>query len=166
MHHVFAHTQGPKVFCCDVDYAAYLRLLSESVKLYGWQCLAYCLMPNHVHVLVRTPEPNLGLGMWRLQSRFARDHNRRHDGKGYVWDRRYGSKRITTDAYLLTALAYIAHNPVEAHLVAGPEKWPWSSFGGVVGGRPPDWVAARLLLEHVGGPDPRGAYARLCRFAP
>ena len=166
MHHVFAHTQEPKVFDRATDYAAYLALLQEVAHRCGWRCLAFCLMPNHIHLVLETPQPNLGAGMWRLQHRFALGYNKRYDGSGYVWDGRYGNRRIKDDAYLMTALWYLAYNPVRARLAAAPEAWRWSSCGPVLEHRSPAWLDEQRLLEYLGGPNPRAAYEELCRYVP
>ena len=88
IHHVFARgNRRQRVFLDDDDRLAYLDLLGRAVGRLGWNCLAYCLMGNHVHLLVHTPEPNLGPGIGLLHSRYARWFNRRHDVEMHLFHR-------------------------------------------------------------------------------
>ena len=163
---MFARAFDPVLFRDDGDYTAYLALLARAVGWMGWRCLSYCLMPNHVHLLLETPEPNLGAGMCRLHGDFAQAYNRRHGRRKYVFESRYGSRRIKDDAQLLTLLAYIARNPIEKSLCERPEDWPWSSHGDVIADRSPWWVADQRLMAYLegisGGGSPRQRYAELC----
>ena len=111
-----------------------------------WRCLAYCLMDNHVHLLIETPEANLGSGMQWLHGFYAQAYNERHGRVGHVFQGRYGAVRITSDEQLWTVAAYIANNPVEGGLCARPEDWPWSSHAAAILGRPsPDWLDVERL---------------------
>jgi putative transposase len=164
MHHVYARgNRKQRIYLDDRDRVAYLRLLGLVVRERGWRCLAYCLMSNHLHLLVETPQPNLGAGMESLQGGYARGFNRRHGRTGHLFERRYGAVRIRSDAQLWWVVRYIAMNPVEAGLCARPEEWRWSSAGG---GAP--WLDRRRLLEHLAaqGGDPRRRYAELLNPQP
>ena len=150
----------------DIDRRRYLALLEHVVGVTRWRCLSYCQMGNHVHLMIETPEPNLGKGMQVLHGDFARDVNIRHGRSGHVFQGRYGSKRLRTESHLWTAAAYIAANPVEAGLCAAPEAWPWASHRMAAPGRTsPLWLDSdRLfeLFESLGG-DPRERYCELVR---
>jgi REP element-mobilizing transposase RayT len=151
-----------RLFLDDVDREGYLWLLGQVIVRQGWRCLSYCLMNNHVHLLIETPEPNLGRGIQIVHGDFGRNFNRRHDGSGHVFQRPYGSNRMTNDEHLWTAAAYIAANPVEAGICARPEEWPWSSYGATSAGlRRPAWLDSERLLERfsVLGGDPLARYA-------
>ncbi len=105
-------------------------------------------MSTHYHVLLRTPEPNLAVGMQLLNNRFARYFNKRHGGSGAVFRSRYHSGVIETDGHLLEVCRYIALNPVRAGLCQRPEEWNWSSYGSCVStARSFSFVASRELLE-------------------
>jgi REP element-mobilizing transposase RayT len=86
-------------------------------------------MPNHIHLLIETTEPNLGEGMQRLQSLYAQVFNATYGRSGHLFQGRFGAVRIRTQAQLDAVLDYIALNPVEAGLCGTPEDWPWSSSG-------------------------------------
>ncbi len=161
-HHVFARgVRKTPIFRDDRDRIGYLRMLASAIELKGWRCLSYCLMTNHMHLLLQTPEPNLGTGMQRFHGAYAQTFNRRYGLRGHVFESRYEARRIKTDAQLFVVARYIAHNPVEAGLCAAPEDWPWSSHGATVGGSGPPWLDTALLLDHFGswGGDGLGSYA-------
>jgi putative transposase len=161
--HVFARGNGRGlIFLDDTDRHRYLRLLGETVMRQRWYALAYCLMDNHVHLLLETPERNLGEGMQRLHGRYAQRFNRRHDHVGHVFQGRFGSVRVTTDAQMWAVTAYIAANPVSARQARRPDEWPWSSYRATLTGSGPHWLAAPRLLEHFGalGGEPVLRYRR------
>ena len=134
VHHVWARGNNKALlFHDDVDREGYLWLLGSVVVRHRWRCLSYCLMDNHMHLLVETPEPNLGDGMQRLHGDFGRGFNRRHARSGPVFQGRFGSKPVGSDEQLWTVAGYIAANPVEAGLCRSPEDWRWNSHACVVG---------------------------------
>jgi REP element-mobilizing transposase RayT len=104
-------------------------------------------MTNHVHLLVETPQPNLGDGMQLLHGTYGSWFNNRHTVGGHVFQGRYGAKRIKDEVHLITVARYIDANPVEAGLAATPERWPWCSRGA----RPtPRWLADHRRRELLG----------------
>jgi REP element-mobilizing transposase RayT len=116
------------IFLDDVDYMTFLRMLAQVVAEFGWRCHAYCLMPNHYHLLLETPEPNLGRGMHVLNGRYARRFNERHGHVGHVFQGPYHREPVERDEHLAETCRYIALNPVRAGLCERPEDWPWSSY--------------------------------------
>ena len=94
------------------DRWRYIKLLRKTVERTSWMCLSYCLMGNHVHLLIETREPNLGAGMHRLHGAYAQWFNRRHGFVGHVFQNRYESVTIENDPQLWVTAAYIARNPV------------------------------------------------------
>src|SRR5439155_9970884 len=91
-------------------------------------CHAYCLMTNHYHLLLETPEPNLGRGMLVVNGSYARYLNRTHELDGHVFDGPYGVDAVERDEHLLETCRYIVRNPVRAGLVDNPGDWSWSSY--------------------------------------
>jgi putative transposase len=161
VHHVYARgNDRRRIFVDDVDRHGYLALLGVVVASQRWRCLAYCLMDNHVHLLVETPEANLGAGMQRLHGTYGRDFNARHGRSGHVFQGRYGSMLVTADEHLWVAVAYIAANPVEAGVCSGVADWPWSSHTAILDGAAPPWVDLRRLLSYFAeaGGDPWRRY--------
>lgn len=88
-HAVARGNRGARIFRDDADYAEYLKLLAGVVKRFRWDVLAYCLMGNHVHLVVETPEPNLLAGMQWLHGKYGRYFNDRHDLFGHLFQGRY-----------------------------------------------------------------------------
>jgi putative transposase len=135
------------IYVDDQDYRRYVDRLAATVARHGWRCLAYCLMPNHMHLLVETPQPNLGKGMQMLHGEYGAEFNRRHGRDGHVFGGRFKASLIRTSARFVEMVGYIALNPVAAQLCRRPEDWPWSSHVATVSGPPPTW----LDLEHLFG---------------
>jgi REP element-mobilizing transposase RayT len=164
VHHVYARgNDGRLVYRDDLDRVMYLRMLGRVVRRNAWRCLAYCLMDNHLHLLIETPKPNLGSGMQWLHGLYAQTYNERHGRNGHVFQGRYGAVLIESDEQLCVVAAYIARNPLNAGLCRLPGEWPWSSYGAAVGGPSPDWLDAERLLWYfgAGGGEPRRRYAAL-----
>ena len=155
------------IFRDDFDRRRFLKTLGAVVEETGWLCLGFCLMNNHFHLLLETPEPNLGEGMHRLQTAYAKGFNERHQRDGHLFQGRYGSKRMKSEAQLWTTAAYIARNPVEAGLCSDPVDWKWGSHRFVLEGGEPRWLAVERLLWHFGGVggDPRRIYGALASAA-
>jgi putative transposase len=159
--HVFARgNRRQQIYLDDVDRRRYLAMLGSVVKQYDWRCLAYCLMENHVHLLLETPRANLGAGMQWLHGLYAQTFNERHGRSGHLFQGRYGSVRVTTDAQLWVLARYLALNPVKAELCERPGEWPWSSHGALIASRLPRWLDHPRLLEYfaAAGGDPPGRY--------
>jgi putative transposase len=150
IHHVYARgVAGRAIYVADSDRHVYLRLLEATVARREWRCLAYCLMGNHVHLLVETPRANLGDGMQGLHGDYVRYFNDRYRRRGPLFQSRFGSSRLKTDERLWSTAVYIARNPVEAWLCKRPDDWPWSSHAETLGRRPaPPWLDAGRLLSH------------------
>jgi putative transposase len=162
--HVFARGNDKRViYRDDGDRRMYLRILRSTVGHCRWRLLAYCLMNNHVHLLLETREPNLGAGMGRLHGSYAQRFNLRHGSSGHVFQGRFGAERINTDEQLWTAAVYIAMNPVEAGLCRRPDDWPWSSHSMTLSGTAPDWIDTTHLLKYfaAAGGDGRRRYAEM-----
>jgi putative transposase len=158
VYHVFSRgNRKLPIYVDDVDRQRYMIRLARVISWMRWRCLSYCLMGNHVHLLVETRVPNLGLGMQRLHGTYAQYFNGRYDHVGHLFQGRFKAEPVTTDVQLWVTAAYIAQNPVEAGLCRAPADWPWSSHASIVNDTAPPWLDdARLLgyFEPLGG-DPR-----------
>ena len=128
IYHVFARGNDRQaIFSDDLDRQTYLLILGDVCKQFSWGRLAYCLMSSHFHLLLETPQPNLSEGMQRLQNRYAKRFNHRHERSGHVFGERFGSVLVTSDKQLVAVTAYIEQNPVKAGLCDAPELWPWTN---------------------------------------
>lgn len=165
LHHVFARGNGKqRIFLVDSDRLIYLRMLARVIDRMSWRCLAYCLMENHLHLLIETPLANLSAGMQRLHGRYAQDFNERHSRVGHVFQGRFGAVRVRSDEQLWAVAAYIARNPVAAGLCEFAEEWTWSSHAAMIGvRRAPKWLDIPRLESLLGGTtrDPISALAEL-----
>lgn len=148
IYHVYARGNDRRqIYADSKDCLVYLDILGRVVRFMKWRCMAYCLMRNHVHLLIETPDGNLSAGMQQLHGQYAQRFNARHGAVGHLFQGRYGATRISSDAHLHAAAAYIALNPVEAGLCTVPEEWKWSSFRAASGASVPNWVEAHALLD-------------------
>src|SRR5437763_6629604 len=124
VHHVVARgVDRRRIFMDREDYERYIRLLIGAVRRYRWLCLSFSLMPNHVHLVIETPEPNLSAGMQRFHGEVGRTFNDRHGRVGHLFERRFWSDRIRDEAQLVVVLGYVVLNPVAAALCGRPEDW-------------------------------------------
>ena len=121
------------IFDDDDDRLAFLHILSEVVERFNWLCYAWCLMSNHYHLLIQTPDGNLSKGMRQLNGVFTQTSNRRHRRVGHLFQGRYKAILVDSDAYLLELSRYIVLNPVRARMVKTPEAWAWSSYRATMG---------------------------------
>jgi REP element-mobilizing transposase RayT len=159
--HVTARgNDGQAIFRNDGDRGRLILLLAGAIGRCRWQCLAYCLMTNHYHLLIRTPEPNLGDGMRRLNGRYAQEFNRRYERSGHLFQGRFHSVTATRDEQLLEAVRYITLNPVRANLCLRPDDWQWSSHRALLGADGPGIVDVDEALGRFGafGGDGRERY--------
>ena len=116
------------IFLDEEDRQLYLRLLIGVARALKWRVLAYCLMPNHVHLLVETRRPNFARGIQLLHGRYAQVFNLKYGRVGHLFQGRYGSRLIHDELDLAVIFGYIAANPVAASLCKRPEDYPWSSY--------------------------------------
>jgi REP element-mobilizing transposase RayT len=139
------------IFLEDRDRRLLLRILSDVVARYRWVCHAYCLMTNHFHLLVETPEANLSRGMRQLNGLYTQRFNRAHERVGHILQGRYGAVLVERDAHLLELARYVVLNPVRAGLVGDAEDYPWSSLRATLGlESAPEWLKTGALLVRFG----------------
>ncbi len=139
------------IFDDDRDRSALLNILGEVVSRFRWRCHAYCLMANHYHLMIETPEANLTKGMRQLNGVFTQWSNRRHKRSGHLFQGRYKAIMVDRDAYFLELSRYIVLNPVRAAMVKHPRLWAWSSYGATIGTTAaPNWLSTDDLLAEFG----------------
>ena len=157
IYHVSARgNRREETFRCEADYALYLALVSRIAAELVWEVFAYCLMPNHVHLVFRTKHANVAAGMQRLNGRYAQLFNERYGLSGHLFQGRYSAKLIESEAHALEVARYVVLNPVRARLCIHPCEWPWSSYRATAGiGLCPRFLNVRFFLRQFG----RGADA-------
>ena len=145
------NAQAP-IFLNDDDRRLFLAILGEVIKKYRWLCYGYCLMGNHYHLLIETPDGNLSVGMRQLGGVYTQKFNREHDRIGHLFQGRYKSILVERESYLLELCRYIVLNPVRAGLVADPGHYAWSSYRAIAGHAPqPPWLQVMWVLEQFAG---------------
>jgi putative transposase len=128
-----------------------LEVLEEVVQRFNWTVHAYCLMSNHYHLLVETPDANLSQGMRQLNGVYTQRFNRHHRRVGHVFQGRYKGIIVQKDTYLLELARYIVLNPVRARMVRSANEWRWSSYRATAGfSEAPAWLAIDLILAAFG----------------
>ena len=147
------------IFADEADRRRFLETLAEACQKTGWQVHAYCLMSNHFHLVVETPQPNLVLGMKWLLGTYTSRYNRRHKEFGHLFSGRYKALVVdgSGDGYLKTACDYVHLNPVRAKLMKADqalEAFAWSSYRWYLSGpsRRPSWLRVDRLLGEWGVP--------------
>jgi putative transposase len=149
-HHVTqrGNRRGP-IFFEPGDQILYRKFLGDQLRRTGVEAWAYCLMPNHVH-LVLTPRDKEGLGraVGEAHRRYTSFINARHGWVGHLFQSRFGSV-VMDEKHLITAARYVTLNPVRAGLVSRAEDWPWSSARAHLAGRDDNLVTVKPLLDRV-----------------
>jgi REP element-mobilizing transposase RayT len=133
-YHVTARgNDGQAIFRDDFDRDEFLKRLGRCVARYRWECLAYCLMTNHFHLVIRIPEGGMSSGMQELVSGHARQMNLRYGRRDHLFKQRFFSVELRRESHFLEACRYVVLNPVRAGLCRSPAEWKWSSYRACAG---------------------------------
>ena len=136
------------IFLDDEDRQCFMDVLGECIERFHWLCHAYCLMDNHYHLLIETPEGNLSFGMRQLNGIYTQRFNPRHGRIGHVFQGRFKAILVERESYLLELCRYVVLNPVRAGMVANAAQYPWSSYPAMTGATPtPEWLYTDWLLS-------------------
>ncbi len=133
-HHVFARgIERQSIFRDPSDRQSFLSILAKVAHQERLRCHAYCLMGNHYHLILETERGSLSDAMRDLNGLYAQRFNRRHERTGHVFEGRFQSRLVDSEAYLLEAVRYVLLNPVRSGEVARAEDWLWSSYRATLG---------------------------------
>lgn len=141
------------IFDDDIDRYRFLEILGKTVARYNWLVHAYCLMDNHYHLLVETPDGNLAMGMRQLNGMYTQYSNRRHNRHGHVFQGRYTSILVEKQSHLLELCRYIVLNPVRVKACESPKQWEWSSYSATASGKyagdflTVDWILQQFAKQ-------------------
>ena len=152
LYHVTSRGDGQEaIYKDDTDRERCLEVLASTVRRFNWRVHAGCLMGNHYHLLVETPEANLAHGMRHFNGVYTQRFNRRHGRVGHVYQGRYKAILVQKDSHLLELARYIVLNPLRAHMVRRVQDWPWSSYRATAGlTEAPDWLDTDWILSAFG----------------
>ncbi len=152
VYHITARGNAQNdTFLNDEDRHLFLACLGEIVTRLSWLCHAYCLMDNHYHLLIETPDGNLSEGMRQLNGVYTQRFNRRHKRVGHLFQGRFKAIVVERDSYLLELCRYVVLNPLRARMVKHIARYPWSSYPATMGRvASPDWLQTDWLLSQFG----------------
>jgi REP element-mobilizing transposase RayT len=152
LYHVTARgDRREDIFEDDADRQMFLSTLEQVITQFNWLCHAWCLMDNHYHLMIQTPDGNLSKGMRQLNGVYTQTCNRRHKHVGHLFQGRFKAILVDSDAYLLELTRYVVLNPVRAGMVKKPGDWSWSSYRASVGLEPAaPWLEVDGLLAQFG----------------
>jgi putative transposase len=163
-HVVSRGNRQQAIFCDEIDYVRFLELLEAVISRFGWRCHAYCLMPNHFHLVVETPEANISAGMQWLNGRYAQWFNIRYGFSGHLFQGRFYGDLVESAYHLLELVRYVALNPVRAGLCRDASGWRWSSYRAMVGEAKSTALLTIGWLQAQFGRDPARARQTFCAF--
>lgn len=153
MYHITSRgNRRSDIFLDDKDRLRYLRYLEETKERYYFELHSYCLMTNHVHLLLETKQHPISDIMHKLNSRYAISFNKRHDHDGHLFQGRYHSVLIESIEQLTATSRYIHLNPVQANIVKNPADYKWSSYKVFQTGKPSKHVNPTQILHYFQTP--------------
>jgi putative transposase len=140
------------IFTDDEDRGGFLDVLSMVVERFKWLCHAYCLMDNHYHLLIETPNANLSKGMRELNGVYTQGFNQRYRRVGHLFQGRYKAIIVEKNNHLLSLCRYVVLNPVRVGLIKKPEQWRWSNYKATIGlAKRPSFLTIDWVLSQFGG---------------
>ncbi|MFH1404880.1 MAG: transposase [Patescibacteria group bacterium] len=152
LYHVVSRGNAYKnIYKDDKDRQKFLNWIEDAVEMHNLICHAYCLMGNHYHLLIETPDANLSKAMRDINGNYTQWFNAKHKTVGHLFQGRYKSYLIEKEIYLLEVSRYIVLNPIRAGLVNHPEQWRWSSYKSTAGyTKTFDWLHTDWVLGYFG----------------
>jgi putative transposase len=152
VYHVMSRgMERGSIFRDDRDRDGFLGDVGRVVRERRWAVHGYCLMTNHYHLLVETPEANLSVGMQLLNGWYSQAFNKRHSRKGHLFEDRYKAIVVEKEAYLLELCRYVVLNPVRAGIVRAVREYRWSNYRATSGeSRVPDFLEVGWTLGRFG----------------
>lgn len=130
-HIILKGPDGRNIFLDDSDRSTFMKKLNKAREIDGFQLYAYCLMDNHVHLLIKEGE-ELGTSIKRITVGYVQLHNKKYGRTGHLFQNRFSSEAVEEEQYLMRVVRYIHRNPLKAGMIARLEEYPWSSYDKVI----------------------------------
>jgi putative transposase len=152
LYHVTSRGNDRKaIFKDDSDRELFLKTLAQVNERFHWICHAYCLMNNHYHLVIETPDGNLSKGMRQLNGVYTQAFNKRHRRVGHIFQGRFKAILVQKDSHFLEVCRYVVLNPVRAKMVGQSRQWRWSSCRATAGSSQPHaCLTVDEILSHFG----------------
>jgi len=145
---------GNDVFCSPLDYLKYLELIARFKSDHPFELFHYCLMTNHIHLLIRTQNgADFSIFMKKLNLAYFKYYQKEYGWSGHFWQDRFKSKLITKDIYMVQCGKYIELNPVRANIVENPEEYIWSSYSYYALGKESHLITRDIFYDELGKSD-------------
>jgi putative transposase len=166
LYHVHARGNDKQcIFTDDTDYERFLEVLGEALSRFRVTCVGFCQIWSHYHLVISPGELTISRMMQQLNSTYCQWFNRTHGRVGHVLQGRFAAHMIDSDSYLMTALRYVALNPVVAGTVSHPHKWRWSSYRATAGLEPvPAFLSLDCVWKAFDTDDPQEGQERFVTF--
>jgi len=136
-----------RIFFCDADRFRFCMLLQEGVERFGHRILAFCLMDNHVHLVIQAGDKPISKAMQNVAFRFSQYLNKQSLTTGHRFQGRFNAKLVDQDSYLVQLVKYTHLNPVKAGICTTPEQYPWSSHNYYINQDKINWIERDFVLE-------------------
>ncbi len=152
LYHVTSRGNERKpIYKDSEDRKLFLTSLGQVCERFHWLCHAYCLMNNHYHLVIETPDGNLSRGMRQLNGVYTQAFNRRHRRVGHLFQGRFSGILVQKESHFLAVCRYVVLNPVRAKAVKQPRDWLWTSYRATAGlASVPGWLTIADILGHFG----------------
>jgi putative transposase len=152
LYHVTSRGNDRKaIFKDDRDRELLLNTLTQVTERFHWICHGYCLMNNHYHIVIETPDGNLSKGMRQLNGVYTQAFNKRHGRAGHVLQGRFKAILVQKDSHFLEVCRYVVLNPVRVKTISHPRQWKWSSYKATAGMvQPHGCLTVDEILRHFG----------------
>lgn len=139
------------IFKDEGDFTKYVSLMKEALEYFeydNYEIICYCLMDNHIHLLIKTENKSAGSFIGRINSMYAKYYNKRYNYIGHLFQDRYYSELIESDPQMLETSRYIHLNPVRAKMVNSPQEYKWSSYKIYIGAEESKFVSYTKILSY------------------